>query len=105
MPTLRKRLGASIFLTCSSLVSIFLLLPNSTVSNRLQEITIGYRIDEYGKLFPWGQEDEPEDEVEDKGLRLVVFGDNWVDNGDENGNQNGWTEALCKEVGFLVSSQ
>lgn len=103
MPVVKKRLGASILLTCLSMVSIILLLPSSIVSNHLQKITVGYGIDDYGKLFKWGTEDELDDdeEAEDDGVRLVVFGDSWADGAVEKGEEGrgkGWTDVLCEEV-------
>jgi hypothetical protein len=91
------RLGASVFLTVLSLVSIILLLPGSNVSIKLQKIALGESIDNYGGLWDWVSGD---DAVEG-GARLVVFGDSWVDDTIEDsgsGKGRSWTEVLCEVV-------
>jgi hypothetical protein len=91
------RLGASVFLTVLSLVSIILLLPSSKVSIKLQKIALGQSIDDYGGLWDWVSGD---DDVEG-GARLVVFGDSWVDDtieDSESGKGRSWAEVLCEVV-------
>ena len=91
------RLGASVFLTVLSLVSIILLLPSSKVSIKLQKIALGSTIDNYGDLWGWGSGDA----TEEGGVRLVVFGDSWVDDtleDGESGKGRSWAEVLCEVV-------
>lgn len=79
------------------IVSIILLLPSSRVSTRLLRIPFGEHIDNYKDGFwsGWGSIEEDEDEG---GVRLVVFGDSWVgDNGGEEGKMP-WVDAMCDEV-------
>jgi hypothetical protein len=98
MPAVKKRLGASILLTVLSLVSIILLLPTSRVSTRLQKIALGSTID--SSLWEWGSE-EGEEDLGGDGIRLVIFGDSWVDDTVENGQEGkgkSWGEVLCEEV-------
>jgi len=98
MPAVKKRLGASILLTVLSLVSIILLLPTSKVSTHLQKIALGNTID--GSLWNWDSE-EGEDDLGGDGIRLVIFGDSWVDDTVENGQEGrgkSWAEVLCEEV-------
>ncbi len=94
MPALKKRLGASICLTAFSLITIILLLPSSRVSTQLQKIGLPSSIDQY---WNWGEEEE-----EDVGgIRLVVFGDSWVDHTVEDGQTGkgkSYAEVLCDEV-------
>ena len=93
------RLGSAIVLTCLSLISIILLLPNSTFSTHLQKITLGYTIDEYAGLWGWGIGDDFS--PASGGIRLVVFGDSWVDDLDsdiEDGRGTNWVDVLCEEV-------
>jgi hypothetical protein len=99
MPVFKRRLGASICLTVFSIVSIIMLLPSSQVSTQLQKITLGGSIDNVAALWDWGTDEG--DEEEKGGIRLVVFGDSWVDDTVENG-QSGkgktWVEVLCEVV-------
>lgn len=104
MLNLRKRLGASILLTVLSIVSICLLLPNSKVK-QIQKITLGTTI-EYTDLWKWGSDVFVDEEEEDNGngIRLVIFGDSWVDDLVEEGHQgkgNNWPHVLCEEVYFV----
>ncbi|KAF8863609.1 hypothetical protein BDZ45DRAFT_798197 [Acephala macrosclerotiorum] len=101
MFNLRKRLGASILLTVLSLVSITLLLPSSKVK-QLQKVTLGTTI-EYSDLWKWGLTDGVVGEGEDNGngIRLVIFGDSWVDDLIEEGHGgkgNNWPQVLCDEI-------
>jgi hypothetical protein len=114
MATLKRRLFASVLLTLLSLVSIMLLLPRSRV-DQLQKITLGTTID-LGMgdmvLWGWGSGEVEDDRVEEsgEGVRLVVFGDSWVDdsvNVEKEGNGKGksWPKVLCEEVcSFYTSS-
>jgi hypothetical protein len=99
MPVFKRRLGASICLTVFSIVSIIMLLPSSQVSTQLQKIALGGSIDNVAALWDWGTDEG--DEEEKGGIRLVVFGDSWVDDTVENG-QSGkgktWVEVLCEVV-------
>ncbi|KAG0652855.1 hypothetical protein D0Z07_0034 [Hyphodiscus hymeniophilus] len=97
------RVGASICLSVFSLVSIVLLLPSTRVSTQLQKITLGATLDDIPSLWLWGSTEDHGFEVD--GVRLVVFGDSWVDDGDDGddgvtGGTRGtsWAEALCEEV-------
>ena len=104
MPALRKRLGASIVLTLLSLVSIFLLLPTSRVSTRLQKIALGTTID--GSLWSWSSSyEEVEEDLGGEGTRLVIFGDSWVDDTIESGQDGkgkSWADYLCEEVRYSI---
>jgi hypothetical protein len=104
MPALRKRLGASIVLTLLSLVSIFLLLPTSRVSTRLQKIALGTTID--GSLWSWSSSyEEVEEDLGGEGTRLVIFGDSWVDDTIESGQDGkgkSWADYLCEEVRYSL---
>jgi hypothetical protein len=99
---IHTRLGASVCLTVFSLVSIILLLPSSQVSTHLQKLALGTSIDKYtDKLWNWGSDVDEDDDIED-GIRIVVFGDSWVDDTVEESANNGkgksWAEVLCEEV-------
>ena len=105
MFNIRKRLGASILLTILSIVSIYLLLPDSKVK-QLQKITLGTTI-QYPDLWKWGSDEEVvDDEEEDNGngIRLVIFGDSWVDDWTEghDGKGNNWPQVLCDEACFIM---
>lgn len=106
MPVFKRRLGASICLTVFSIVSIIMLLPSSQVSTQLQQITLGGSIDNVAALWDWGTDEG--DEEEKGGIRLVVFGDSWVDDTVENG-QSGkgktWVEVLCEVVCNILPLQ
>lgn len=91
MPTLKKRLGASIALAVLSIVSFVVLLSNFRVSTKLQRIALGGNIDD--KLWRWrGGEGD--------GIELVVFGDHWADGGVSVGGDRGesWIKVFCHEV-------
>lgn len=97
MPVVKKRLGASIVLTVLSLVSIILLLPRSR--DGLQRIGLGSTID--GSLWIWGTEYEEGEEEGGDGIRLVIFGDSWVDDKVEKGLEgqgSSWGQVLCEEA-------
>lgn len=104
MATIKKRLAGAVLLTMLSIISIIILLPNSRVSTHLQKITLGTTIDNYADLWKWGQDDELKDgEKEDVGggIRIVVFGDSWVDDlvaKKQKGKGKGWPQVLCEEV-------
>lgn len=98
-----SRLGVSVFLSCLSLVSIILLLPNSRVSTRLQKITLGTSLDNYvPDIWKWASGvDNNDDYVVEDGIRLVVFGDSWVDDtiaAGEAKKGKTWVQKLCDEV-------
>lgn len=102
MANLKKRLLISIILTSLSLVSIILLLPEKH-SKQLQQIALGTNIDNFGGVWGWGGEEVEDDRVEETGggIRLVVFGDSWVDDSVEKGSSGkgrSWPEVLCEEV-------
>lgn len=99
MATLKKRLIALVVLALLSLCSIVLLLPSSKVT----ELTLGTSIDKFGDMWKWGSEEVEDDLVEETGggIRLVVFGDSWVDDTTEQGGSGkgkSWTEVLCEEI-------
>ena len=91
------RVGASICLSVFSLVSIILLLPSSRVSTQLQKIALGTTLDDFPTLWNWGKGAEDSD---GEGVRLVVFGDSWVDDSGDGvkGKGKSWAEILCEEV-------
>jgi len=94
------RLGALVFVSVLSLVTIIHLLPKSRVTEHLQRIALGGSINEVAAYIGWGNEDEEGE----GGIRLVVFGDSWVDDtrneDSEEGKRKGksWVEILCEEV-------
>jgi hypothetical protein len=92
------RAGASFCLSVFSLVSIILLLPSSQLSTHLQKITLGTTLDDFPTLWNWGK--DADDETDGEGVRLVVFGDSWVDDSldEEKGKGLSWPEVLCEEV-------
>lgn len=92
------RVGASICLSVFSLVSIILLLPSSQVSTRLQKIALGTTLDDFPTLWNWGSASD--DESESEGIRLVIFGDSWVDDSADGvkGKGKSWAEVLCEEI-------
>src|SRR4051812_22157524 len=91
---IHNRFTLSICLSLFLLAFISLLFPESRVGSRLHKIAFTTAID---KSRNCGAA-EP---VVEKGLRLVVFGDSWVDNTieiGEEGKGRSWTEVLCDEV-------
>lgn len=101
MANLKKRLAGAVLLTVLSMVSICLLLPNSRVSTHLQHITLGTTIDNYSGLWSWHEDESSGEEDVGGGIRLVVFGDSWVDDTvEENQEAKGksWPEVMCEEV-------
>ena len=97
---LPRRLGFLVLISVLSLVWIVLLLPSSKVSSKLQQIALGSSINTYGELWGW----DSEDTREEGGVRLVVFGDSWVDDNAEDGKTGkgrSWAEALCEAVRSL----
>lgn len=92
------RVGASICLSVCSLVSIILLLPSSQVSTQLQKIALGTTLDRIPTLWNWAA--ETDDQSEGRGVRLVVFGDSWVDDSldGESGKGKSWAQVVCDEV-------
>ncbi|ESZ92884.1 hypothetical protein SBOR_6747 [Sclerotinia borealis F-4128] len=84
-----------------SLMTILALLPHSQYTEHLRKIEIGGTSinDVTVGLWDWASGDD--DGEGDEGVRLVVFGDSWVDdriekNGDGKGRS--WTEVLCEEL-------
>ncbi|KAH6712800.1 hypothetical protein BKA61DRAFT_675056 [Leptodontidium sp. MPI-SDFR-AT-0119] len=101
MANLKKRLAGAVLLTVLSMVSICLLLPNSRVSTHLQNITLGTTIDNYSGLWSWHEDESSGEEDVGGGIRLVVFGDSWVDDTvEENQEAKGksWPEVMCEEI-------
>lgn len=102
---IRTRLGVSVCLSVCSLVAIALLLPSSVnVSARLQRIALGASssVADHAGWWGWGGRAK-EGAVS---VRLVVFGDSWVDNtvvDGEDGKGTSWTEVLCDEVWITTS--
>jgi hypothetical protein len=93
---LHTRLGASICLTVFSIATIVLLLPNSSVSARLQRIALGTSINHISDSF-WGWASGDDDDY----LRVVVFGDSWAEVTSEDaiiGKGKGWAGVLCELV-------
>ena len=88
-------LGASICFTVFSLVSIVLLLPSSNLSTQLETIALGTEIEDVPTLWSWATGED-----EEHGVRLVVFGDSWVDDGQDGdmGRGKSWPQVLCEEV-------
>ncbi|KAG4421335.1 hypothetical protein IFR04_005518 [Cadophora malorum] len=101
MANLKKRLAGAVLLTVLSMMSICLLLPNSRVSSHLQKITLGTAIDNYSSLWSWHEDESSGEEDAGGGIRLVVFGDSWVDDTlEESQDQKGksWPEVMCEEI-------
>lgn len=97
------RLGALVFAGVLSLMTILALLPQSRYTEHLRKIEIGGTSinDVTDGLWDWANGDDDAEEGEEGGVRLVVFGDSWVDDTiEENGDGKGrsWTEILCEEV-------
>jgi hypothetical protein len=95
MATLKKRFGASIFLTVLSLASIILLLARTSVHTQLQKIGLGSSLSM--DILSWGKTEKGGNGY---GARVVVFGDNWVDDSVQEGKGRSWTRVLCNEVCF-----
>ncbi|KAJ8062685.1 hypothetical protein OCU04_009207 [Sclerotinia nivalis] len=96
------RLGALVFAMVLSLMTILALLPQSRYTEHLKKIGIGGTSinDVTDGLWSWANGDDVE-EGEESGVRLVVFGDNWVDDTvevNEDGKGRSWTEVLCEEL-------
>ncbi|KAH7399922.1 hypothetical protein BKA64DRAFT_707606 [Cadophora sp. MPI-SDFR-AT-0126] len=100
MANLKKRLAGAVLLTVLSMMSICLLLPNSSVGTRLQKITLGTAIDNYSSLWSWSEDESNGEEDAGGGTRLVVFGDSWVDDTLENQDAKGksWPEVMCERI-------
>jgi hypothetical protein len=101
---LHTRFGLSVCATVFLIVSIILLLPTSSITPQLQKIPFGNAIENYRNGFwnGWGPLDE--DEYED-GMRLVVFGDSWVDSSvdvNDIGKGLNWVDVLCEEVATIM---
>ncbi|KAF7916966.1 uncharacterized protein EAE98_010397 [Botrytis deweyae] len=97
------RLGASVFAMVLSLMTILALLPQSRYTEHLRKIEIGGTSinDVTDGLWDWASGDDDGGDGEEGGVRLVVFGDSWVDDTiEENGDGKGrsWTEVLCEEL-------
>ncbi|KAB8288195.1 hypothetical protein EYC80_010200 [Monilinia laxa] len=93
------RLGALVFATVLSLMTILTILPQSRYTEHIRKIEIGGTSinDVTGGLWDWASGDDGEE----GGVRLVVFGDSWVDDRiEENGIGKGrsWTDVLCEEL-------
>lgn len=96
------RLGALVFATVLSFITILTILPQSRYTEHIRKIEIGGTSinDVTGGLWDWASGDDGEE----GGVRLVVFGDSWVDDRiEENGSGKGrsWTDVLCEEVCVL----
>lgn len=95
MASLKKRLGATVFLAVLSLVSIILLLVGrSGVHAHLKKIGLSgsLSMDVLGWRKKGGN---------DNRARVIVFGDSWVDDSiseGEDGKGENWTKVLCDEV-------
>ncbi|KAI9644252.1 hypothetical protein NHQ30_007607 [Ciborinia camelliae] len=99
------RLGASVFAMVLSLMTILALLPQSRYTEHLLKIERLGATSINDVLWDWGNnrgdDVEEGEEGEEGGVRLVVFGDSWVDDRiEENGDGKGrsWTEVLCEEL-------
>ncbi|KAH7351159.1 hypothetical protein BKA65DRAFT_476491 [Rhexocercosporidium sp. MPI-PUGE-AT-0058] len=101
MANLKKRLAGTVLLTVLSMFSICLLLRNSRVGTHLQKISLGTTIDNYSSLWSYHEDQSSEEEDVGGGIRLVVFGDSWVDDTIEE-NQGGkgksWPEVMCETI-------
>ncbi|ATZ57376.1 hypothetical protein BCIN_14g05220 [Botrytis cinerea B05.10] len=96
------RLGASVFAMVLSLMTILALLPQSRYTEHLRKIEIGGTSinDVTDGLWDWASGDDGGD-GEEAGVRLVIFGDSWVDDTveeNEDGKGRSWTEVLCEEL-------
>jgi hypothetical protein len=95
------RLGALVFAAILSLLTILTLLPETRVTEHFRKIEIGGTSlnDVSDKVWDWASGGDDDDE--EGGVRLVVFGDSWVDDTIEeyaDGKGKSWTEVLCEEV-------
>lgn len=87
MIPVRRRLGLPILLTALFLFTSTLYWH--AVDTHLKSITLVWK------------EDVEELTFDDEGVRLVVFGDSWVDSTVDAGHEGkgqGWTTTLCGEV-------
>lgn len=101
MANLKKRLAGAVLCTVLSMISICVLLPDSN----LHDITLGGTFSSYSGLWTWGTSEEEEDIG--GGIRLVVFGDSWVDDTvEENQGAKGmsWPEVMCQEVCISIAN-
>jgi hypothetical protein len=64
----------------------------------LQKVTLGTTLDELPLLWNWKK--LTYDETGGEGIRLVIFGDSWVDESldAEAGKGRSWVEVLCEAV-------
>ncbi|PQE30019.1 SGNH hydrolase-type protein [Rutstroemia sp. NJR-2017a WRK4] len=95
------RLGALVFAAILSLLTILTLLPETRVTEHFRKIEIGGTSlnDVSDKVWDWAAGGD--DDGEEGGVRLVVFGDSWVDDTIEefaDGKGKSWTEVLCEEL-------
>ncbi|PQE27906.1 Esterase SGNH hydrolase-type protein [Rutstroemia sp. NJR-2017a BBW] len=95
------RLGALVFAAILSLLTILTLLPETRVTEHFRKIEIGGTSlnDVSDKVWDWAAGGDDDDE--EGGVRLVVFGDSWVDDTIEeyaDGKGKSWTEVLCEEL-------
>ena len=70
----------------------------------MQKIAQATSID--GSLWEWGLNEEGDEDLGGEGIRLVIFGDSWVDDTIEKGHEGkgkSWDEVLCEEVWVLAS--
>ncbi|PQE10532.1 Esterase SGNH hydrolase-type protein [Rutstroemia sp. NJR-2017a BVV2] len=96
------RAGALVFAAILSLLTILTLLPETRVTEHFRKIEIGGTSlnDVSDKVWDWASGGDDDDE-EEGGVRLVVFGDSWVDDTIEeyaDGKGKSWTEVLCEEL-------
>jgi len=99
------RLGLATCVSFLSIVTLILLIPDARV-DQLQKIALGAGIDKY-TLWRWRSASE---DGTVSSLRLVVFGDSWVDDRDnvqntEIGKGGSWADVLCEEVWSIQNNE
>ncbi|EPE28520.1 hypothetical protein GLAREA_09641 [Glarea lozoyensis ATCC 20868] len=104
LPTPKRRLGASIFLSFLSLSSIYYFLcDRASVGTRLQKISEATGLGGYTGIWKWGDGDglEVDEEGSGEAVNLVVFGDSWVDDTPQSGQSGrgkSWARVVCEEI-------
>ena len=104
---LHTRFGVSVCLTIFLIVSIILLLPSARIATHLHKFPFGDSLNNYrnGIWKGWGS---PEDDEVEGGVRIVVFGDSWVDDAveeGETGRGRSWVDVVCEEVSSGIQIQ
>lgn len=94
-------------MTLLSLIAFVVLLSHTAFSTHLQKIGLKSSAYNPKHLWDWAKGGKHGDgsvqKNADDGVRVVVFGDSWVDDGLDNVDNRrgkGWPKVLCEEVIF-----